>query len=220
LQSLVSAVDVDGDGGMLDEREVRDQLVTLFLAGHETTSHALTWTLYLLSQNRDAERTLFSEIDRVLQGRAATYDDLPSLPYVEQVVNESMRLYPPVYSIARSAREDTTIGEWRVPKGSEVVLWTYLAQRDPRWFERPDAFVPERFSEERASSIPRLAYLPFGGGPRACIGKSFALLEARIALATLLRRHRLELAPGQRVDVKPRITLVPKHGMKMIVRRR
>jgi cytochrome P450 len=220
LQSLVSTVDVEGDGGTLDERQVRDQLVTLFLAGHETTSHALTWTLYLLSQNRDAERALFAKIDRVLDGRAASYDDLPSLPYVEQVVSEAMRLYPPVYSIARAAREDTTIGEFRVPKGSEIVLWPYFAQRDARWFERPDAFVPERFTEERAASIPRLAYMPFGGGPRACIGRSFAMLEARIALATILRRFRLELDPGQRVDVKPRITLMPKHGMKMIVRAR
>ena len=220
LHSLVSAVDTEGDGGTMSEREVRDQLVTLFLAGHETTSHALTWTLYLLSRNRDAEKKLFDELDRVLAGRAATYDDLPSLPYVEQVVSEAMRLYPPVYSIARSAREDTTIGEWRVPKGSEVILWTYLAHRDARWFERPDAFVPERFTEERTASLPRLAYMPFGGGPRACIGRSFAMLEARIALATLLRRVRLELAPGQRVDVKPRITLMPKYGMKMIVRAR
>jgi cytochrome P450 len=220
LHSLVSAVDVEGDGGTLGEREVRDQLVTLFLAGHETTSHALTWTLYLLSQNRDAEKKLFDELDRVLDGRAATYDDLPSLPYVEQVVTEAMRLYPPVYTLARAAHEDTTLGEWRVPKGSEIVLWTYFAQRDARWFDRPDAFVPERFTEERAAALPRLAYMPFGGGPRACIGRSFAMLEARIALATLLARHRLELARGQRVDVKPRITLMPKYGMKMVVRAR
>ena len=218
LSILVSAVDVEGDGRGLDEREVRDQLVTLFLAGHETTSHALTWTLYLLSQNPRAQAKLFEELDRVLAGRAATYDDLPTLPYTEQVVEEAMRLYPPVYSLARAAKEDTVIGGYPVPKGSEVVLWIYMTQRDERWFEAPTEFRPERFAEPTA--IPKFAYLPFGGGSRACIGKSFAMLEARLALATLLQKHRLELAPDQRVDVKPRITLCPKYGMKMLVRAR
>lgn len=220
LQMLVDAVDEEGDGGHLSEKELRDQLVTLFLAGHETTSHALTWTLYLLSQNPEAERALHAELDAVLAGRDPGYDDLARLPYTGQVVEESMRLFPPVYSLARKAREDTEIGGFPVPAGSEVILWLYMTQRDPRWFPEPGAFRPERFAPEEEAKRPKLAYLPFGSGPRACIGKVFAMVEARLLLATLAQRYRFELVRGHRVAVKPRITLVPKHGMKMIVRGR
>jgi cytochrome P450 len=219
LQMLVDAVDEEGDGGRLTERELRDQLVTLFLAGHETTSHALTWTLYLLSQNPDAERTLHEELDRVLGERDPAYDDLDRLPYTRQVIEESMRLYPPVYSMARKAHEDTEIGGYRVPAGSEVILWIYLTHRDPRFYPEPDAFRPERFAPVEEASRPKLAYLPFGAGPRACIGKVFAMLEARLLLATVARRWRLEFGGRGRVTGEPRITLVPK-GAKMRVRRR
>ena len=215
LQMLVDAVDDEGDGGRLSEKELRDQLVTLFLAGHETTSHALTWTLYLLSQNPRAERALHDELDQVLGDRDPTYEDLARLPYAEQVIHESMRLYPPVYSVARKAHEDTSIGPYPVKAGSEVILWIYMTHRDPRFYPEPDAFRPERFTPEEEARRPRLSHLPFGAGPRACIGKVFAMVEARLLLATLARRWRLELAPGQRVAAQPRITLVPKHGMKM-----
>jgi cytochrome P450 len=221
LQMLIDAVDEEGDGGRLTEKELRDQLVTLFLAGHETTSHALTWTLYLLSQNPDAERALNDELDRVLGDRDPTYDDFARLPYTEQVIHESMRLYPPAYSMARRAHEDTSIGDYPVPAGSEVILWIYMTHRDPRFYPEPDAFRPERFTPEQEAKRPRLAHLPFGAGARACIGKVFAMIEARLILATVARRWRLELAAGQRVEAQPRITLVPKHGMKMrIVSRR
>jgi cytochrome P450 len=215
LQMLVDAVDEEGDGGRLTEKELRDQLVTLFLAGHETTSHALTWTLYLLSRNPRAERALHEEIDRVLGDRVPTYDDLAGLTYTEQVIHESMRLYPPVYSIARKAHEDTVIGGYPVPAGSEVILWIYMTHRDPRFFPDPDAFRPERFTPEEEAGRPKLAYVPFGAGPRACIGKVFAMLEARLLLATFARRWRLELVAGQRVAPQPRITLVPRRGVKM-----
>ncbi len=220
LQMLVTAVDQEGDGGGLSRRELRDQLVTLFLAGHETTSHALTWTLYLLSQNPAAERALQAELDAALGGRAPGAADLDGLPWTEQVLKESMRLYPPVYMVARQAAEDAVVGGYRVPRGSEVVLWIYHTHRDPRWFPDHAAFRPERFAADEEAKLPRLAWLPFGAGPRACIGRSFAMMEAKLILAAVARRWRLELAPGHPVEVLPRVTLVPRHGMKMVVRAR
>ncbi len=215
LQRLIDAVDDEGDRGKLTEKELRDQLVTLLLAGHETTSHALTWTLYLLSQNPAATRDLHAELDGVLGDRDPTYDDLARLPLTDQIFQESMRLYPPVYTIARQAKEDTEIGGYPVPAGSDVMLWVYMTHHDPRFFPDPHAFRPSRFSPEEEARRPKLAFLPFGAGPRACIGKVFAMVEGRLLLATLARRFRFDLAPGQRVEAQPRITLVPRYGMKM-----
>ncbi|MEO7096741.1 MAG: cytochrome P450 [Polyangiales bacterium] len=215
LGLLVTAVDEEGDGGTMSEREVRDQLVTLFLAGHETTSHALTWTIYLLSQHPEATAKLHDELGTVLGGRAAEYDDLPKLPWTGQVFDEAMRLYPPVYSLARRATEDTEIGGYAVRAGSEVMLWTYFTQRDARFFPEPEAFRPERFAPGEEAKLPRMAYLPFGGGPRACIGKAFATMEGRLLLANLVQRFSFELVKGQRVAPRPKITLVPKRAVKM-----
>ncbi len=215
LQMLLDTKDDEGDGEGLSEREIRDQLVTLFLAGHETTSHALTWTLYLLSQNPEAERELHAELDRVLGGRPVTYDDLGRLPYTSQVVDESMRLYPPVYSVARKAHEDTEIGGYPVKAGSEAILWIYMTHRDARFWPDPTSFRPERFTPEEEARRPKLAYAPFGAGPRACIGKVFATVEARLLLATIAQRFHLELARPRPVRPEPRITLVPKKGMRM-----
>ena len=212
---LVDAVDVEGDGGRLSEKELRDQLVTLFLAGHETTSHALTWTLYLLSQNPGALRALEAELDSVLGDREIGYEDLARLPYTERVLEEAMRIYPPVYSVARKAHEDTEIGGYRVPAGSEVIMWIYMTHHDPRFYPEPSRFDPDRFLPEIADKRPKLAYLPFGAGPRACVGKTFAMLEGRLLLATIVRRFRLALAPGQAVEPVPRITLVPKSPLRM-----
>jgi cytochrome P450 len=222
LQLLVDAVDTEGPDASahLSEREVRDQLVTLFLAGHETTSLALTWALYCLSQAPEAERALHEELDRVLEGRPPSPADLERLPYIEQVLLEAMRLYPPVYAVGRRAREDTEIGGYAVPRGSEVMVWLYMTHHDPRYYPEPEAFRPERFEKERAAALPKMAYLPFGGGPRACIGKAFAMMEGRLILATLAQRFRLALAPGQRVRARARITLTAKDGMRMRVSRR
>jgi cytochrome P450 len=220
LDILVRARDDEGDGAHLSDREVRDQLVTLFLAGHETTSQALTWTLYLLAKNPHVEAALHAEVDGALGGRSPSYDDLARLPYTEQVVCEAMRLYPPVYSIARKAHEDTEIGGYPVRAGSEVMLWVYMTHHDPRWYPDPSSFRPERFAEGADAGRPKFAYLPFGGGPRACIGKVFAMIEARLLLATIVQRFRFELAPGRRVTPLPRITLVPKQGMTMSLRER
>ena len=219
LERLMAAEDDEG-GAQLTETEIRDELVTLFLAGHETTAQTLTWTWYLLSQHPEIQKRLHAEIDSVLGGNTPTYDDLERLPYTDQVISEALRMYPPVYLIARRALVDTTIGDFAIEKNAELALWVYLTQRDARWFEHPEQFRPERFSAEGRASLPRGAYLPFGLGPRTCIGKVFALIEARIILATLAQRFRFELEPGQKVAIKPRITLTPKYGMRMRVRRR
>jgi cytochrome P450 len=220
LQMLVTAVDEEGDKKGLTEREVRDQLVTLFLAGHETTSHALTWTLYLLSQNPAVEADLHREIEGALGGHEPTPDDLPRLPLSERVINEAMRLYPPAFTVARRAQEDTEIGGYPVPRGSEVMLWIYMTHHDSRWYPEPEAFRPDRFLPEEEAKRPKLAYLPFGAGPRICIGKAFAMLEARLILTSLIGRFHFTLEPNQRVEPVPRITLGPKGGVRMRVQQR
>ena len=219
LGSLVSAVDDEGGGG-LGETEIRDELVTLFLAGHETTALTLTWTFHLLSRHPEVEAKLHAELDEVLGGRAPAYEDLERLVYTEQVIAESLRLYPPAYMVARRAGKDAQIGEWPVPKGAEVALWILHAQRDGRWFEDPLAFRPERMASDRRAALPRGAYVPFGAGPRTCIGKVFATIEARIALAALAQRFRAETLGKHEVGLRPRITLMPKQRMRMVLRRR
>ena len=219
LQMLLSAVGDDGET-RLDDREVRDELVTLFLAGHETTAHALTWTWYLLGQSPHAEAELHAELDRVLDGRAPTAEDLPSLPYTQQVVEESMRIYPPAYVVGRRAADDTEVGGFRVPRGSELILWILLTHRDERWWPDPQAFRPERFAPAEAAKRPKGSYLPFGAGPRACVGKAFAMIEAQLVLATLAQRFRLEPAGRVPVTVRPRITLCPSEPIRMRLARR
>ncbi len=220
LQALVTAVDDEGDHARLSESEVRDELVTLFLAGHETTSQALTWAWYLLARNPNAERTLHAELDSVLAGRAPGYDDLPQLPYTEQVLKEAMRLFPPAYMLARRAQEATQIGEWPVARGSEVVMWIYHTHRDARWFPEPEAFQPERFAPDAEAKLPKLAYVPFGAGARACIGKVFAMIEGQLLLATIAQRYRFELASRGTVRARPRVTLGPRDPLRMMLRAR
>jgi len=215
LQSLVDAVDTEGKGDRLGFTELRDQLVTLYLAGHETTSHALTWTFALLSQNPAARERLHDELARVLGGRAPRWEDLENLPYTEHVLLEAMRLYPPAFVIARRADVDAEIGGYPVPKGSEVVIWIIHTHRDARWYPDPLAFQPERHDPKIVATRPKLAYLPFGAGPRACIGSQFSLLEARLVLATLAQRFVLDLAPGHTLAMQPGVTLMPKGGMPM-----
>jgi cytochrome P450 len=220
LHMLVSARDEEGDGAGLEDVEIRDQLVTLFIAGHETTSHALSWTWKLLSEHAEVEAKLHRELAEVLGGRVPTYEDLGNLPYTAQVLDEAMRLYPPAYTLARCAEEDTEIGGYPVPKGSEVVIWTYWTHHDSRWYPDPERFDPERFTPAEVAKRPKLAYLPFGAGGRACIGKMFALVEARLVLATLAQRFRLRRLDDGPVAMSPRITLSPKHGLPMNLQRR
>ena len=214
LALLASAIDSEGDGTGLAREEVRDQLVTLFLAGHDTTSYALLWTMSLLAGHPEATKLLTGELDSVLAGRLPTLEDLPRLVYTEQVIKEAMRLYPPAFVLGRRAASDTEIGGYSVRAGSEVVAWIFMTHRNPRWFPEPDAFRPERFAPGAEANLPRLSYLPFGAGPRACIGRQFAMIEAQLMLARIYQKFTLELAPGHKLAPKFRITLMPKHGLR------
>ncbi|HWS87369.1 MAG TPA: cytochrome P450 [Pyrinomonadaceae bacterium] len=213
LSMLLAAQDEDG-GGMTD-KQLRDELMTIFLAGHETTALALTWAWYLLARNPEAEERLAEELGEVLGGRAPTVADLPRLRYADWVVKESMRLYPPAWAVGRECVRECEVGGYRVPKGMQVFGFQWVIQRDPRWFRDPSAFRPERWGEESISRLPRYAYFPFGGGPRLCIGNYFATMEAVLILATIARRFRLRLLPGHEVEVLPALSLRPKHGLKV-----
>jgi cytochrome P450 len=205
----------DEDGSQMTDGQLRDEALTFLFAGHETTALALTWTWYLLSQNPKIAEKLQTELATVLDGRAATVADLPRLCYAEQVIKESMRLYPPVWGIGRETTRECEIGGHRVPKGAQILLSQWVTHRDPRFWDRPELFRPERWSED--GPPPRLAYFPFGGGPRGCIGQSFALMEAVLILATIARRFRLALAPGHPVEPWATMTLRPRYGMQMVV---
>jgi len=207
----------DEDGRQMTDTQLRDEAMTLFLAGHETTALALSWTWYLLAQNPDVEHKLEAELRGVLEGRAPEVEDLPRLPYTERVIKESMRLYPPAYVIARIAASDCEIGGYRVPRGASLVMSQWVTHRDPRYWDEPERFNPDRWTPEFEKRLPRFAYFPFGGGPRVCIGASFALMEAALLLATIAPRFRLALADDHPVEPFPSITLRPKDGIKVVV---
>lgn len=204
----------------LTPRELRDQLLTLYVAGHETTSHALTWTFFLLARNPDVLAKLREELTRVLGARLPTFDDLSALPYTEQVLKEALRLYPPAFLIPRRAHEDVDVGPYRVPRGSEVICWIYLTQRDPRWYPEPEKFRPERFEPAQEAARPKSAYLPFGAGQRACIGQMFAMIEAQLILATLVPRLSFKYLRRRDPTARTGVTLAPRGGMPMRVRAR
>jgi cytochrome P450 len=220
LSLLVGASDVEGDGSGMTDAQVRDEAITIFLAGHETTANALAWTWYLLARNPEAEARLHAEVDAVLAGRAPSAADLPRLPWTEMVLAESMRLFPPAWIIGRRAIEPYAIGGYEVPKDSIVVVSQWVTHRDPRWFPDPERFDPERFLPAAKEARPRFAYFPFGGGPRVCIGEGFAWMEGVLVLAAIARRWRLRLLPDQRVVPAPSITLRPRDGIRMNLERR
>ena len=220
LSLLVSASDPEGDGQRMTDAQVRDEAVTLFLAGHETTANALTWTWYLLSQNPEAEARLHEEVDAVLQDRIPTVADLPRLAYTEMTLAESMRLYPPAWIVGRRALADYEVGGYAVPARSIVVASQWVTHRDPRYFPDPERFDPERFRPDVKAGRPKFAYFPFGGGPRVCIGEGFAWMEGVLLLATLAQRWRLRLEPGQEIAPAPSITLRPRRGLRMVLERR
>jgi cytochrome P450 len=219
LTRLIEARDEE-TGERMTAREVRDQVVTIFLAGHETTSLTLTWTWYLLSQHPAAEARLHAELDAVLGGGTPRHEHLAKLSYTRMVIEEAMRLYPPAHTLSREALADDEVSGQPIPKGAMVVIVPWLIHRHRRLWERPQHFEPERFLPERSAARPRFAYLPFGAGPRVCIGAAFAMTEAMLILATLAQRYRLRLAPGQIVEPQALITLRPRYGMRMMVEAR
>jgi cytochrome P450 len=219
LSLLLEARDEDGQG--MNDRQVRDEVLTLFLAGHETTANALAWTWYLLARHPEAAVRFRAEIDTVLGDRLPGADDVPRLVFTRQVLAESMRLYPPAWAISRRAVEPVVIGGYPLPADTGVLCSQWVAHRDPRFFPDPLRFLPERWTETFEAGLPKLAYFPFGGGPRICIGMGFAWMEGILLLATLGRRWILELAPGSPpVEPSPRITLRPKGGVPVVLRRR
>ena len=220
LSMLLLAQDEEGDGGGMTDQQLRDEAMTIFLAGHETTANALTWTWYLLSQNPEAETRLHNELAEVLGSRVPDFADVTRLRYTEMVLAESMRLYPPAWALGRLSLEDAEIGGYFVPKGALVLMSQYVMHRDPRYFPEPLGFEPERWTEEARTRRPQFSYFPFGGGPRRCIGESFAWMEGVLLLATMAQQWQMRLAPDQVVALRPVITLRPKYGMKMRVMRR
>lgn len=210
----------DDDGHPMDRKLVHDEIITMFLAGHETTALALTWTWYLLSLHPQIERRLHQEVDEVLGGRLPTADDLSSLPYTKQVLQESMRVLPPVWSGGRDVARDTEVTGYPLPKGSLIMLSPYLTHRHPDFWEHPEAFLPERFAPDRLRGRHRFAYFPFSAGPRMCVGNHFTMIEAQLAMAVIAQRYRFDLRPGHLVERDYQITLRPRHGMQMLVRRR
>jgi cytochrome P450 len=214
LDMMLAADPADGAEA---RQSLRDQVITIFLAGYETVANALSWTWYLLSQNELCERTLHAEIDHVLDGRLPAVEDLPRLPYTENVMAESLRLYPPAWAMGRYARNDFALGDYFLPARTTVLISQFITHRDPRFFPNPLQFDPNRFSVEAKARRKKFTYFPFGAGPRQCIGEAFAWTEGVLILSTLAQKWKLRLVPGHPVEPQPLITLRPKYGMRMLL---
>ena len=218
VSMLLLARDKETGEGM-DDNQARAEVMSLFMAGRESTSNALSWAWYLLAKNPHVERKLKAELDTVLGGRRPALTDLPRLSYTKMVIEESLRLYPPAYKFTRQVIEDDEIGGHRIPAGSLVILSPWVTHRWSHLWENPDVFDPERFSPERSEGRPRFAYYPFGAGPRACIGSEFAMLQAQLVVATVAQRYRLSLIDGQEVEPRPALTLQPRKGLMVVANR-
>lgn len=221
LSMLLSATDPVEEGGSgMTDLQLRDEAMTLFMAGHETTANTMAWVFFLLSKNPEAEAKLHAELDEVLPDRPPTFDDLPRLAYAERVVTEALRLYPTVWLLGREAIEPTEVGGHPVPVGTTVYMSQWVVHRDPRFFEDPLEYRPDRWLDGLAKKIPRYAYFPFGGGPRICIGNAFAMMEATLLLATIARRFRVKVAHPEAVVPLPTMTLRPVGGMEVVLEAR
>jgi cytochrome P450 len=217
LLALLMAATEDGRG--MTDQQLRDEVMTLVMAGHETTANALAWTFYLLSKDPEVERRLARDVVAAVGDRAPVAEDAPKLKYASMVVSESMRLFPPVWAFERQAIDDDVVGGFEVPAKSMVAISPFLLHRHRAYWENPEGFDPERFSPQASEGRPKFAYLPFGGGPRMCIGMGFAMMEAQMCLARIVQKFRLELASSARVDPEPVVTLRPRGGLKMRLRR-
>jgi cytochrome P450 len=210
----------DEDGSQMNDRQLRDEVMTLFLAGHETTALTLAWSWHLLGKHPEMAKKFHVELDEVLGEREPTMADLPRFKFTEQIAKESMRLYPPAYGLGREAIDDCEISGYRVPGGTQVFMFQWATQRDSRFYDDPLTFKPERWTEDFIEQLPKYAYFPFGGGPRACIGASFAMMEIILVLATIGQMFRLELVSDHPVGIYPAMSLRPKDGVKVMVHRR
>jgi len=210
----------DEDGSRMTDQQLRDEAITLFLAGHETTANTLSWTWWLLAQNPAVEAKLHAELRTVLAGRAPSLDDLPKLVYTNHIITESMRLFPPAWGTARTAIEDHEIAGYAIPKGSGVSFAQWSVHRDARWYDAPDEFRPERWEGDLLKRNPKFAYFPFGGGPRQCIGNTFALMETALTIATIAQQFRFRLVPGHPVVPLASITLRPRYGIRVVMESR
>lgn len=221
LSMLIAAQDDEDHNRHMDDKQVRDEVLTLFLAGHETTANALAWTFYLLSQNPEAAQKLRAELDAILAGRTPAYADLENLPYTRMVLTESMRLYPPAWIVTREALEEVTIGGYVIPKGATILISQWVVHHDERYYPQPLRFDPERWSPtNQIAARPKMSYFPFGAGARLCIGEPFAWMEGILLLATIAQNWEMTLEPGFRVEPLAQITLRPKHGMRMKLTKR
>ncbi len=218
LSALLEAKDEDGN--KMTVEQIYNEAMTLFMAGHDSTSNALTWLWYLLLEHPDAEQTLSETVTRVLQGNLPTFESLKDLQYIEMLFKETIRLYPPVWAFMRQAVEEVQIGGYAIPAGSMIYVSPWVIHRDARFFENPTEFRPERFSAENEPNIKSFSYFPFGGGPRVCIGNHFAMMEAKITTALINQRVKFELVAGQSVEIDPGLTLRPRNGLRVIVRKR
>jgi cytochrome P450 len=215
LLSMLMLAEDEETGEQMSDRQIRDEVMTFMIAGHETTSNALAWTFYLLSLHPDIRRMLEDEVDHGLAGQMPTHDELGELDYVDMVLDESMRLYPPAWTIEREPIEDDQIGDYHVPAGSIVVVGPYFVHHNADVWENPEGFDPERFGPMGSRPDHRYAHFPFGGGPRMCVGSHFAMMEARLIVAAITRRFRLDVIPGQNIEPEGTVTLYPKSGIEM-----
>ncbi len=219
LDMLMSVKDED-TGEMMSDKQLRDEIMTIFLAGHETTANALSWALYLLSQNPEVEKKYFEEIDSVLGKRTPAFEDLKNLPYLQQIIHESLRLFPPAWILGRTAINDDEIAGVKINKGDNIMISPWQIHRSKSFWENPEQFIPERFTPEKMKDLHKFVYFPFGGGPRFCIGNNFALIEMQLVLAMIGQKFRLRVKPGFVVEPDPLITLRPKSGMQMTLEKR
>ena len=218
MSMLLQAKDVDGSP--MTDSQIRDEVLITFAAGHETTANALTWSWYLLSQNPSSERKMYDEVQSIVGSRSPSWEDLPKLDYTTKVLTESMRLYPPAWVLPREATVDSEIGGYPIPRGSQVIVSQYVTHHDPRFYNDPEKFDPDRWTSAMKNVLPKFAYFPFGGGARSCVGEPFAWMEGELLLAAISQKWRMHHVEGHKVEMLPQITLRPKNGMMMRLERR
>ena len=205
----------------MSDQQLRDEVMTIFLAGHETTANALTWTFYMLSEHPEIDASLEKEINSVFDNKSnISFDDIQKLAYTTKVLTESMRLYPPAWAIGRQAITDCKIGEYIITSGSIILMSQYVMHRNPLYFPKPHTFYPDRWTDEFKKNLPRFSYFPFGGGIRSCVGEPFACMEAILIIAIISRLWKMNSIPSNKVVLKPSITLRPKNGMYLKITRR